>query len=274
MYGVVLTIQSDAAGVREAELLNYYLTGEIMAEEKKLTIDEVNYHDGREGKRAYVVYAGVIYDMTDSRLWKGGSHMMRHRAGQDLTEALAAAPHGASMLERCPRVGTLVSKKDAAPQGEGAVPAASPVASPTGLIKKILGFHPHPITIHFPIALSVATTVFVVLYLFTKYQPFEKTAFFLLAGACLMAPASIATGGLSWWFSYGHKLTAIFKAKIALSVVLEILALIGLILRVPRPEILAFPLEPLGWFYLLITLLLAPTVMILGYCGGRITFPR
>jgi len=227
------------------------------SEKKEINFDELNSSDGREGKRALVAVEGTVYDVSNSQLWKGGSHMMRHRAGQDLTEDLSAAPHGIEKLEPLPRVGSLVQEKTGDP--------------PSGLVKWILGFHPHPMSVHFPIAFSVATTVFVLLYLFTRREPFELTAFFLLVGACIMAPGSISTGAFSWWFSYGRKLTPIFKAKIALSMVLSAILLTAALFNT---QILAFPLQPLGWLYLILTLLLAPTVMVLGYCGGRITFPR
>jgi len=41
---------------------------------------------------------------TDNRY---GRHQVAHNAGEDLTDALEQAPHGADMLERLPMVGTL-----------------------------------------------------------------------------------------------------------------------------------------------------------------------
>jgi predicted heme/steroid binding protein len=50
--------------------------------------------------RVTVVYRGKVYDVTGSRLWPEGKHARRHDAWQDLTGALAGAPHGPEVLER------------------------------------------------------------------------------------------------------------------------------------------------------------------------------
>jgi predicted heme/steroid binding protein len=50
-------------------------------------------------------YAGKLYDATKSKWWKGGTHAGRHRAGTDLTDAIADAPHGEEVLDRVELVG-------------------------------------------------------------------------------------------------------------------------------------------------------------------------
>ena len=59
-------------------------------------------NDGREGRPAWVKVGDRIYDLTASPRWKEGDHFRRHRAGQDLADALAGAPHGAEKLEPFP----------------------------------------------------------------------------------------------------------------------------------------------------------------------------
>jgi predicted heme/steroid binding protein/uncharacterized membrane protein len=229
--------------------------------EKEFTADELKQNDGRGGKRALIVYKGVVYDVTENRNWQGGMHMNRHRAGQDLTEALSAAPHGPENLERVLRAGNLKPEKANA-------------AGPPILLQKLLALHPHPMSVHFPIALSIFTSVFAVLYLVSGHRPLEASSFHTLAAAFFMAPASMAAGFLSWSYSYGRKATPIFKAKIVLSVVLQIVITFCAVVRLMRPDILTFPLQPLGLLYLVLILALAPMVMLIGYLGGRITFPR
>jgi predicted heme/steroid binding protein len=46
---------------------------------------------GRISPRSGLPYKGIIYDVTESRLWRNGKHY-EHWAGQDLTEELADAP--------------------------------------------------------------------------------------------------------------------------------------------------------------------------------------
>jgi predicted heme/steroid binding protein len=74
---------------------------------RRFTAEELASYDGRDGRPAYVVYDGKVYDVTDSFLWKGGRHQAMHDAGLDLTRALLDAPHGPDLLARCPRVGVL-----------------------------------------------------------------------------------------------------------------------------------------------------------------------
>lgn len=64
--------------------------------------------DGKDGHPAYVGFAGKVYDVTSSRLWKNGVHMGRHNAGADLTEALKQAPHGQEKVAAMREVGGMV----------------------------------------------------------------------------------------------------------------------------------------------------------------------
>lgn len=72
--------------------------------------------DGKEGRPAYIAYKGVIYDVTNSRLWKNGSHVMKHAAGNDLTELLKNAPHGEEKVLNMPKVGRLLPAVEKAVQ--------------------------------------------------------------------------------------------------------------------------------------------------------------
>jgi len=61
-------------------------------------------YDGKEGRPAYVAFQGKAYDVTGLKLWKGGMHI-KHRAGEDLTDALGKAPHGEEKLDGLPVLG-------------------------------------------------------------------------------------------------------------------------------------------------------------------------
>ena len=69
-----------------------------------LTLEELKEFNGKNGKPAYIAVDGVIYDETESPLWKDGMHN-GFEAGQDLTEALKGAPHGAEKLENVVEIG-------------------------------------------------------------------------------------------------------------------------------------------------------------------------
>lgn len=75
--------------------------------DRKYSAEELSHFDGREGRPAYISYNGTVYDVTASKLWKGGSHLKKHNAGNDLTELLKTAPHGEEKVLAMPVVGTL-----------------------------------------------------------------------------------------------------------------------------------------------------------------------
>lgn len=59
-------------------------------------------NDGMERRPAWVKVDDQLYDLTGSSRWKDGNHFNRHQAGQDLTKALAGAPHGKEKLQGFP----------------------------------------------------------------------------------------------------------------------------------------------------------------------------
>jgi predicted heme/steroid binding protein/uncharacterized membrane protein len=73
------------------------------------TLDDLSQYDGRDDHPAYVAYKGTIYDVTKSRLWKHGSHVMKHSSGRDLTGLLETAPHGEDKILAMPVVGQLLA---------------------------------------------------------------------------------------------------------------------------------------------------------------------
>ena len=79
-----------------------------MAQQKKITQQELQQNDGRDGKPAYIAYQSKVYDVTDSSFWIDGDHLGSHNAGKDLTEELELAPHGIDNLSRVKLVGELV----------------------------------------------------------------------------------------------------------------------------------------------------------------------
>jgi predicted heme/steroid binding protein/uncharacterized membrane protein len=73
------------------------------------SLEELGSFDGENKRPAYFAFNGVIYDVTLSKLWKKGSHMMKHSAGNDLTDALSKAPHGEDRILAMPKVGRLLA---------------------------------------------------------------------------------------------------------------------------------------------------------------------
>lgn len=75
----------------------------------EITPEQLSHFDGKENRPAYISYKGMVYNVTNNRLWKNGAHMVKHVAGNDLTEALKTAPHGEDKVLAMPQVGMLVT---------------------------------------------------------------------------------------------------------------------------------------------------------------------
>lgn len=75
---------------------------------RQFTEEELARYNGKDGVPAYIAYKGKVYDVTHSFLWRKGRHQVLHEGGEDLTDCLEQAPHGADLLERAPTIGILV----------------------------------------------------------------------------------------------------------------------------------------------------------------------
>jgi len=83
------------------------------ADKKDFSIEALDAFDGKEGRPAYIAFKGAVYDVTPSKLWKDGSHLRKHSAGNDLTEILKTAPHGEEKILSMKKVGELKSADEA-----------------------------------------------------------------------------------------------------------------------------------------------------------------
>ena len=79
-----------------------------MTEQKKVTMQELEENNGKNGKPAYIAYKGKVYDVSQSSFWLDGDHLGMHNAGKDLTEELEMAPHREETFQRVKLVGELV----------------------------------------------------------------------------------------------------------------------------------------------------------------------
>ncbi|MBN1423342.1 cytochrome b5 [Candidatus Fermentibacteria bacterium] len=230
----------------------------------RVTSGQLQRHDGQEGRPTWVVMHGRVYDVSASRMWKGGTHVKRHRAGRDLTADIAAAPHGPEVFQRegIQLVGTL-AHEPATPRG------------PSWLSRLLDRFpmlhrHPHPMIVHFPMAYPAAAALFTLLSFF-GWAPylFERMAFAMLVLGVLSTPVGIATGFFTWWLNYQAHMVHHVKCKIVCSLVLFAVQLVLIGLRLGG-------LASTGithWVYAALMLLLLPNALLLGYHGGQLTFP-
>jgi predicted heme/steroid binding protein len=70
------------------------------------TKSQLALRNGQDKPQIWVAYLGLIYDVTDSRLWRNGKHY-EHWAGQDLTDELKDAPHTEAVFAKFIVVGRL-----------------------------------------------------------------------------------------------------------------------------------------------------------------------
>jgi len=71
-----------------------------------ITKQQLSLRNGQDKPEIWVAYNGVVYDVSQSRLWRKGMHY-EHWAGQDLTEELADAPHNENVFDKFTAVGLL-----------------------------------------------------------------------------------------------------------------------------------------------------------------------
>ena len=70
------------------------------------TRSQLALRNGQDKPEIWVAYKGVIFDVSESRLWRRGQHY-EHWAGQDLTDELPDAPHTDEVCERVKAIGKL-----------------------------------------------------------------------------------------------------------------------------------------------------------------------
>lgn len=243
--------------------------------DRKFTLEELKQFDGKEGRPAYFVVDGVVYDATASKLWRNGTHVRVHNAGGDLSGAILVAPHPRDRLDALTKVGVVEQLPAATAQAKAA--ELDPVPWYAALSYKM---HGHPASVHFPIALVVIASMLHVGAWFLTGTPLcgmattgcggavnlcLNAALYCLVLGTLSSPVAIVTGLLDWRFQFGGKVTSLFAWKMGLSVLYMVLAVAALAVRFTMPQsTLLFDL---------LVIPLAPVALGLGFVGGRITFP-
>ncbi|MFN7708217.1 MAG: cytochrome b5 domain-containing protein [Sphingobacteriia bacterium] len=67
---------------------------------------ELALRNGQDRPEIWTAYQGIIYDVTDSKLWRNGKHY-QHWAGCDLTAEMERAPHTQRVFDGLRAVGRL-----------------------------------------------------------------------------------------------------------------------------------------------------------------------
>lgn len=224
--------------------------------DRKFTLDELAKFDGKDGRPAYVANGGVVYDATASKLWRNGTHVRVHHAGNDLTEGLTVAPHPADRLEKLPRVGVL--EQTAAP-----TPAAEATEVPF-FARFSYKMHAHPASVHFPIALCAMSAALTFFGWFLDCPEFKTVAWYNLVAGLALSPAPIISGFVDWIYQYDKTPTRLFVGKIVLSGVFFAVGVLAVFFKLALGG---------GLVYELLVISLGPVILGVAFLGGRITFP-
>jgi predicted heme/steroid binding protein len=67
---------------------------------------QLGLRNGQDRDEIWIAYKGLIYDVTESRMWRNGRHY-EHWAGQDLTSELPDAPHNDEVFAKFKVIGRL-----------------------------------------------------------------------------------------------------------------------------------------------------------------------
>jgi predicted heme/steroid binding protein/uncharacterized membrane protein len=232
---------------------------------KSFTKEDLAQYNGQNGQPVYIAHRGNVYDVSDSKLWKGGLHMRRHNAGTDLTTDIQAAPHDTEVLERYPQIGTLSADEHPVP---GMPRWIAWLLNTNPFFRR----HPHPMTVHFPIVFMLSYPVFNLLFWITGNRSFETTAFHCLGGGIIFMAIAMATGFFTWWYNYLGRMMRPVAIKIPASAGVLVLAIIMFIWRLKNPAVMA-DLQGGNAVYFICSLSFIPLISVIGWYGATLTFP-
>lgn len=232
----------------------------------EFTKEELEKFSGKDSQKAYVAAHGRVYDVSSSKMWKNGKHMNRHEAGNDLTDALAAAPHGAEVLQRFEQVGELKEESEAV---EMPVPRFI-----QNFMEKYPFFkrHPHPMVVHFPMTFYITCSLFLLwYYLLNPDVSFLHSILYLHVLGSISLPFALFTGWLSWKVNYLGKPMGHIRWKIFLSSLVVVFDVIVMVAMLNDVNVLA---SPSGIEILLPIFVISymPIVAIIGYHGGQLVY--
>jgi uncharacterized membrane protein len=139
-------------------------------------------------------------------------------------------------------------------------------SNPFDLKKALLAPHAqHPVIIHFPIALFIASVVFDLLALWRQRPIFVAVANYNLIGAAIMLPLTLATGLGAWrWQLEGAALKGSLLLHIIFAVTSATLVFLLCVIRLRLRD--AGRMQRLAYFSVTFLALLAITIT--GHLGG------
>ncbi|MCX6051098.1 MAG: 2-oxoacid:acceptor oxidoreductase subunit alpha [Campylobacterales bacterium] len=240
-----------------------------------MTIDELKRYNGLNGARAYIAYKSIVYDVTESPLWKNGDHQGTHVAGVDLTSELSNAPHDNEVFEKFAVVGTLegseqvLASVQTPKMQEHQRDSYEPFKSKLRTWYKI--YHPHPVAVHFPIALHLFSSGMDFLFLMRPKEAYDAGVFYSFFIATVMGFVAMVPGILSWWINYNFVMHRAFVIKLIVAIITLLLGVVAIAIYYENPHAV-YEHSLKGILYHVIVLVTGLNVIVLGYFGGKITW--
>ncbi|MFA6190941.1 MAG: 2-oxoacid:acceptor oxidoreductase subunit alpha [Sulfurimonas sp.] len=236
-----------------------------------MTLEELSHYNGKDGQPAYIAYKGIVYDVSKSDMWKDGEHQGEHTAGVDLSEALQYAPHGEDVFKGFKAVGKLEMHERDAPIPKQDSKLKSTTTSKEKWRKWYQIYHPHPIAAHFPIVLHFFAAGMDIAFLSSPLEKFEQGTYYAFFSATLFGLIAMIAGILSWWVNYSFSMIRPLVIKLYTSIFTLFIGSVGILLHILDPMI-AYNSDILAFYYHFSILITVPSVIILGYYGGRLTW--
>lgn len=132
-------------------------------------------------------------------------------------------------------------------------------------------YHPHPMMVHFPIALHYFSGFADVLFLADPSAGFETAVFLSFLIATVMGFFALLSGVFSWWINYSLVRSKVFMIKLNGALFTLIVGLVPITQKFLDPGV-PFSSGPDGAVYHGIIFLTVVSVSIVGYYGGKITW--
>jgi predicted heme/steroid binding protein/uncharacterized membrane protein len=222
--------------------------------------EELRQYNGRDGMPAYIAYNGQVYDVTSSKFWKEGTHFKKHFGGCDLSAEMANAPHSDEVFENYPCIGVFIPS-----------PAIPTIDKKEGYRQWYVKYHPHPMVIHFPIALHYFSAAADILFLANPSAKYEAAVFLSFLIATVMGFIALITGVFSWWINYDFSTSKPFVIKLIGALFTLIIGVIPIGQKLLNPDV-PFSTGMDGITYHAIIFMTVISITIVGYYGGKITW--